>query len=66
MTGGPLTGEILVTRKPTKRNGGPVTGEILVTPKPAKRSGGVSISPGNVALFGITALVKMVMNKLSF
>ena len=34
--------------------------------KPAKRNGDVSISPRNVVLNGITALVIMLMNKLSF
>ena len=37
---------------------------IFVIWKPAKRNGDVSISPHNVVLYGITALV--IMNKLSF
>ena len=37
---------------------------IFVIRKPAKRNGDVSISPQNVVLYGITALV--IMNKLSF
>ena len=55
--GGPVTGEILITRSPWAP---------VITRKPGKRNGGVSISPWNVGMYGITAFVMMLTNKLFF
>jgi len=47
-------------------DGGPVSGEILITRTPAKRNGNVAIYAWNVRIYGITAFVIVLMNKLSF
>ena len=47
-------------------DGGPVSGEILITRTPAKRNGDVAIYAWNVRIYGITAFVIVLMNKLSF
>ena len=51
---------------PVPTTSGPATGDVLVTPKRAKRNGCVSIFPLDVGMYGVTALVIMLINKLSF
>ena len=63
--GGPVTG-----RKPVwpdhSTSQGSDDGDPVIGRKPAKRSGCVSISPRMVEMYGVTALVIMLMNKRSF